>query len=92
VFLNVKTEVKYLLMFYTCYFVKNGIYLHQKRYCIFALEQSISRVIIYFSEECDSGWNITQCFGSRFYSHLQFLFFLPLTYLVIYFKKYKFCQ
>jgi hypothetical protein len=73
VFLNVITENKYLLMFYTWYFVTKGMSLHPKWYCIFALVHSFSRVNIYFSEVYDSVWNITPRFGSRFHSHLQFL-------------------
>jgi len=74
VFLIVITGKKYLLVFDTCYFVTSGMSLHPKCYCIFALVNSIfSRVIVYFSEVYDSGWNITPRFGSRFHSHLQFL-------------------
>jgi len=57
----------------------NGMSLHPKRYCIFALVHSVSKVIIYFSEVYDSGWNITPRFGSRFRSIISFLFLL-LTY------------
>jgi len=88
VFLNVTKGKKYLLEFYTCYFVTNEMSLHPKWYCIFAFVHSISRVIIYFSEVYDSGWNITPRFGSRFHSHLQFLVSAT-QYLVISVKKYK---
>ena len=90
-FLNVITDKKYLLLFFTCYFVTNGISLHPKLYCIFALVHSISRVILYFCEVYESGWNIAIRFGSRFHSQLQFL--VSATHiLVTYVKKYKCCQ
>ena len=46
-FLKVVTGKKYLLMFYTCYFVTNEMSLHPKWYSIFAAVHSISSVIIY---------------------------------------------
>jgi hypothetical protein len=61
----------------------------RKLYRIFALAQSISRIMIYSSKVCDSVWNTTPLFtetlstdiypiiplcGSRLHSHIQLIF------------------